>query len=143
MDIEMDLSVYHVNDFEGALIVYDGDCIFCSRSMDWIVRHDTYDNIRMTACTSEMGARLMRKHGIDPSDPSTFLVLKNGRAYTRSAAMLELLPLLDKSIQGMKVFRYIPGPVRDMIYNWTARNRRKLVQGSCPVPTPAMMDRMV
>lgn len=139
----METSAYHVNDFDGALIVFDGDCIFCSRSMDWIVRHDTYDNIRLTPCTSEMGSRLMRQHGINPEDPSTFLVLKNGKAYTRSKAMLELVPLLDKSVRGMAFFGLIPSGLRDVIYNWTARNRRKLVKGACPVPTQAMIDRMV
>lgn len=58
--------------------------------MAWIVKHDAHDNIRLTACTSPLGAQLMREHGIDPADLSTFLVLTEGRALIRSAGSIGL-----------------------------------------------------
>lgn len=127
------------------IIVYDGDCVFCSRSMAWIARHDHDDRIRFTACTSETGSALMREHGLDPLDPSTFLVLMEGRAYVRSEAMLRLTRVLDRAARPFGVLRLIPAVIRDGIYGWTARNRRRLMgrDGACPVPSPEMRARML
>jgi predicted DCC family thiol-disulfide oxidoreductase YuxK len=125
-------------------IVYDGDCLFCSRSMAWIARHDRARRIRYTACTSETGSRLMRQHGIDPSDPSTFLVLKGGKAYVQSEAMLQLATALDPIARPFAALRLVPRPIRDFVYGWTARNRRRLLRSrECPVPTVAMRERML
>lgn len=126
-----------------ALIVYDGDCVFCSRSMAWIVKHDVHRRIALTPCTSETGARTMREHGIDPQDPSTFLVVIDGKAYMQTAAMLALVPLLDQEAQPLRAMAMIPEPLRDIVYDWTARNRRRLIRGACPVPSAAMRERMV
>jgi predicted DCC family thiol-disulfide oxidoreductase YuxK len=126
------------------IIVYDGDCVFCSRSMGWIARNDTYDRIRFTACTSPTGSRLMREHGLDPLDPSTFLVLMRGEAYQRSEAMLRLVDELDPKVRPLAALRLVPTPVRDAIYGWTARNRRHLMgRDQCPVPSKEMRDRML
>jgi predicted DCC family thiol-disulfide oxidoreductase YuxK len=134
-----------VNDDENrkALIVYDGDCVFCSRSMAWIVEHDVHDRIRLTPCTSETGSTLMRTHGIDPDDPSTFLVVIDGRPYVRSAAMLALVPILDRTVRPLSLLRLVPSPLRDAVYGWTARNRRRIIKGECPVPSAAMRSRII
>jgi predicted DCC family thiol-disulfide oxidoreductase YuxK len=126
-----------------AIIVYDGDCVFCSRSMAWIVDHDVHDVVRLTPCTSRVGSDLMRAHGIDPTDPSTFLAIVDGVPHVRSTAMLALVPLLGGSAQPLRAFGLVPRPLRDVVYDWTARNRRRLVRGSCPVPSPAMRRRML
>ena len=125
-----------------ALIVYDGDCVFCSRSMAWIVARDSADRIRLTPCTSTTGSSLMREHGIDPADPDTFLVLINGRPHVRSDAMLALVPLLDPSVRLLSLLRFLPVRLRDAVYGSTARNRRRILNG-CPVPTEDMRRRMV
>jgi len=126
-----------------AVIVYDGDCVFCSKSMAWIVAHDAKHAIRLTPCTSETGADMMRRHGIDPSDPSTFLAVVDGRPYVQSAAMLAIVPLLDTGAQPLRALRLVPAGLRDAVYDWTARNRRRLVKGSCPVPSAAMRERLI
>lgn len=126
-----------------AVIVYDGDCVFCSRSMAWIVRHDIDDRIRLTPCTSPLGTALMRQHGIDPTDPSTFLVLIDGKPFVQSRAMLELVPLLDAKAQPLRIFGIIPNTLRNIVYDWTARNRRRLIKGDCPMPSREMTRRMI
>jgi predicted DCC family thiol-disulfide oxidoreductase YuxK len=126
-----------------AIIVYDGDCVFCSRSMAWIVAHDPAGLIRLTPATSDTGSRLMREHGIDPADPSTFLAVIDGRPHVRSDAMLAIVPLLDASAQPLRAMRAVPRSLRDAVYDWTARNRRRIIRGSCPAPTAAMRERIV
>ena len=125
------------------IIVYDGDCVFCSRSMSWIAEHDIHDRIRFTPCTSEMGARLMREHDIDPEDPSTFLAVVDGEPFIRSEAMLALIPLLDPKAQPLRLFGLVPGVLRNAVYDFTARNRRRIIKGDCPIPSPEMRRRII
>lgn len=126
------------------IIVYDGDCVFCSRSMAWIARHDRARRVRFTACTSETGAALMRRHDVDPLDPSTFLVLIGGKAYVRSEAMLRLASVLDPSVRPLAALRLVPPFVRNAVYDWTARNRRSLIRSrECPLPSKEMRERML
>lgn len=133
----------HCKTSQITIIVYDGDCIFCSRSMAWIARHDKARRVRFTSCTSLLGSELMRRHGIDPNNPSTFLVITDGQAFERSEAMLRLAVILDASVRPLLCLRIVPRPLRDVIYDWTARNRRRLIKGECPVPTQEMRERML
>jgi predicted DCC family thiol-disulfide oxidoreductase YuxK len=127
-----------------AVIVYDGDCVFCSRSMAWIAAHDARRRVRFTACTSPTGSALMREHGVDPLDPSTFLLLLDGRAYVRSEAMLRIAGVLDPVARPLAALRLVPPPIRNAIYDWTARNRRRLLPNAvCPAPSPDMISRML
>lgn len=126
-----------------AVIVYDGDCIFCSRSMAWIARHDDMNLVRFTPCTSELGRRLMEERGIDPSDPSTFLLILEGRAYVRSEAMLRIVDLLDRPARTLQIMRLVPRSLRDYVYDTVARNRRRIMRGQCPVPTSDLQRRII
>lgn len=126
------------------VIVYDDDCVFCSRSMSWIAAHDSARRVRFTACTSPEGGDLMRRHGVDPLDPNTFLVLIGDVPYVRSEAMLRLTKILDPSVRPFGLLRAVPTPIRDAVYGWTARNRRRIIRSDvCPVPSRDMIDRML
>lgn len=126
-----------------AVIVYDGDCVFCSRSMAWVARHDDMNLVRFTPCTSPLGRRLMEERSIDPADPSTFLLILQGRAYVRSEAMLRVVALLDRPARMLRVMRLVPRPLRDAVYDTVARNRRRIVRGECPVPTQELQSRLI
>jgi len=126
-----------------AVIVYDGDCIFCSRSMAWVARHDDMNLVRFTPCTSPLGRQLMDERGIDPADPSTFLLILEGQGYVRSDAMLRVVALLDRPARMLGVMRLVPRPLRDAVYDTVARNRRRIVRGECPMPTRDLQSRMI
>ena len=126
-----------------AVIVYDGDCIFCSRSMAWVARHDDMDLVRFTPCTSPLGRSLMEERGIDPADPSTFLLILEGRAYVRSEAMLRVVALLDRPARTLRVMRLVPRPLRDAVYDAVARSRKRIMRGECPVPTREFQSRLI
>ncbi len=126
-----------------AVIVYDGDCVFCSRSMAWIARHDDLGLVRFTPCTSPLGSQLMRQHGIDPSDPSTFLLIQEGRGYVRTEAMLRVVALLDRPARALGMFRLVPRAIRDPFYDFVARNRRRILGGECPMPTDDLRRRII
>jgi predicted DCC family thiol-disulfide oxidoreductase YuxK len=60
-----------VNSFEELggrlLVIFDGQCGFCNRSVRWFLRRDRRDRLRFVASDSPKVAELLARHG--GSDP--------------------------------------------------------------------------
>jgi len=76
---------------------------------------------------SATGRALLTRHGIDPDDPVTFLLIDAGAAYTDTDAALRIVSRfgfawrLFASIIGI-----IPRSLRNALYRWIARHRYRL-----------------
>ena len=90
------------------------------------------------AAQSALGGALYRHYDLDDDDFETFVLLHRGTAYFRSDAALRLLSLLGLPWSLASVFRVVPRPVRDFIYNTVARNRYRLFgrRDTCYMPPP-------
>jgi predicted DCC family thiol-disulfide oxidoreductase YuxK len=53
--------------------------VLCSANAKFVLRHDWQGRFRLTCMQSEVGAELFTRHGIDPSDPDTILVVDGDR----------------------------------------------------------------
>ena len=67
------------------------------------------------------------------------------RVYRRSAAALRIVRHLDGPWPLLTVFRIVPRPIADRVYDWIARNRYRWFghQESCRVPTPELAARFL
>ena len=85
------------------------------------------------------------ENGFDPNDAKTFVLIQNGKAYTRSAAALKLAHYLRWPWRGLVVFRLIPRWVRDQAYDYIARNRYRWfgTTEACMLPTPELRAHFV
>ena len=63
------------------------------------------------------------EHGIDPEDPSTFLVVDGGRAYIASDASIHVAAAVGGLWRLARVARVVPRTWRDALYRLIARNR--------------------
>lgn len=72
---------------------------------------------------SEAGRALLVTHGIDPEDPTTFLVLDRGQVFTESAAAIHVVAAFGGGWKLASIARAIPRPWRDGLYRVLARNR--------------------
>ena len=131
---------------DDAIIVFDGVCVLCSRWTRFVLRFDHAHHFRLAAMQTDAGRELLRSNGLDPDDPSTFIVIDGGRAYTESAALVQVLSRFSwpwRLVAGM--LRVVPRAVRDAGYRMIARNRyawfgRKEL---CLIPVPEQRARFV
>jgi len=72
---------------------------------------------------SEVGRTLLARHGYDPDDPLTFLVLDGERCITQSDAWIHLVAGAGGGWRLAHAARVIPRPLRDVVYRLIARNR--------------------
>ena len=64
-------------------------------------------------------------YGLSPDDPSTMLVIEDGRAISRSDGVLHLAASLPFPYRAAVLVRLIPRPIRDAAYGLVARHRRR------------------
>ncbi|MGA2832517.1 MAG: DCC1-like thiol-disulfide oxidoreductase family protein [Terracidiphilus sp.] len=129
------------------VVIFDGHCGLCNRSVRWLMRRDGRDRLRFVASESEIAAALLARHQIDLPDaqsgPTTILVVLNfgeraERVLTRSDAVLSVLGQLPQPWPVIAtVLGWIPRPVRDMGYRLIARWRYRIWGRLeiCPMPT--------
>jgi predicted DCC family thiol-disulfide oxidoreductase YuxK len=108
------------------VLVFDGACALCNRTVRWVLRHELRHDIVFAASQSANGAALLRRSGFNPSDPQTFLFIENDRILGRSEAALALASRLKSPWRLLRWLRFIPRAWRDALYNWIARHRLEL-----------------
>ncbi|MEW5927897.1 MAG: thiol-disulfide oxidoreductase DCC family protein [Gemmatimonadota bacterium] len=134
-----------VPDEKGAVVLFDGVCNLCNGSVQFIVRHDPAGRFRFASLQSEAGQALLRRHGLDPTDLFSVILVEGGRAYARSDAALRIARGLTGPWRAAGALRAVPRPLRDAAYGWVARNRYRWFgkQEACMIPTPELRARFL
>lgn len=128
-----------------SIVLFDGVCNLCNRSVQFIVRHDRKKKFKFASLQGKTGQALLQQHGIDQNEPNSFVLLENNKVYTRSTAVLRLLKILGGGWSLLYIFIIIPAFIRDAVYNWLARNRYKWFgkRDSCMLPGPDIKERFL
>lgn len=121
------------------MVIFDGECLFCNRWVDFLLRFDRRDVFRFAARQSESGTAFTRQAGLPEGGTGSIVLWDNGIVLLRSAAVLRMLSLLGFPFSMASIFKIIPGQARDIVYDWIARNRLKWFgrRKSCRLPSPA------
>ena len=127
------------------LVLYDGVCNLCARSVRFVVRHDRAGVFRFASIQSPLGQELYRRHGLDPEAMPSFLVISGGRAFVRSDGALEVLRRCGGIWACVAWLRWIPRWARDPMYDWVARNRYRWFgrAETCLIPSPELRARFL
>ena len=105
------------------VIIFDGVCNLCARSVKFILDHEAAPVLRFTSLQSPAGIRLLRELGFDPANAKTFVLIADGSAYAQSDAAIRVSSYLRGAWKLIGVMRIIPRPIRDWLYDVVARNR--------------------
>jgi predicted DCC family thiol-disulfide oxidoreductase YuxK len=125
------------HDLPNGLILFDGLCVLCSRSVQFVLQHDRERWFRFTPIQSPYGRALAGRLGISFEAPETNAVVTRGRAHFKADSAIEVLRRLPRR-SWARGFSLVPRTLRDFIYDCVARNRYRLFgrTESCMVPTP-------
>ena len=131
---------------DGPILVFDGVCVLCIRSVQFVLRHDREKRFRFATMQSRTGARLMTEHGLDASKPASVLLIDGRRAHTESAAMIRVLRTFGRGWPlAAGALWLIPKPLRDAAYRAVARRRYRWFgqREYCFLPDPADAGRFL
>jgi predicted DCC family thiol-disulfide oxidoreductase YuxK len=134
------------------LVIFDGHCGFCNRSVRWFLTRDRNDRLRFVASESPKVAAILARHQITQSErgltsstlaSSTILVVRNPegpreQVLVRSNAAIAMLGELPRPWPTIAaILDWIPRPLRDLGYRLIARFRYRIWGRleTCPIPT--------
>ena len=129
------------------VLLYDGVCGFCNRSVQTIIHHDRGE-MRFAALQSEYGkAVIARNPQLQNVDSLVFVERVNGeeKVWTHSTGALRIAAYLGGAWKLSLIAYAIPRPLRDVLYNLFARYRYRLFgkYESCPVPSQEIRNRFL
>ncbi len=119
------------------IVVFDTECILCSRAVDFVLKREVDEKITFVAGTSVHAEVILVQFAelcISPNE--TLLVLSEGRLLSRSSAAIKIASHL-RFPWNLAIFLHIlPVRLRDNIYRKIARERYHWFgHGSCYVPS--------
>lgn len=130
---------------ENPVILFDGVCNFCNGTVNFVLKQDRKDVFRFAALQSEAGRKLLEKYKLSTEEFDSFVLLDEGKIYKKSAAALRVMNKLPWFWKEVQLFRVIPTPFRDAIYDFIARNRYKWFgkKDQCMIPTLEIKSRFL
>jgi predicted DCC family thiol-disulfide oxidoreductase YuxK len=128
----------------GAVIVFDGVCVLCNGWVRFLLRHDIRRRYRFAAMQSPRGRALLAAQGLDPDDPTSFLLLEYDRVpiprvSTGSTAVRRVIAGLGGCWRIADIAVLLPRFVGEPLYRVLARNRYRWFgrHDACLLPDPA------
>jgi predicted DCC family thiol-disulfide oxidoreductase YuxK len=126
------------------VLVYDGSCGFCSRSVQFILRHEQRHDLLFVTRDSPLGQDLRRHFHLEGVE--SMLWISGDQASIESNAVLRAARYLGAPWSAFATLgSLVPSPLRNWVYRLIARYRRRLAANTttCLVPTPEQRERFL
>jgi predicted DCC family thiol-disulfide oxidoreductase YuxK len=113
--------------------------------VQFIIKRDPKRKFRFASLQSATAQQLTKDLALSGTHLYSIILIKNGRVYDRSSAILEIAKELSGLWSVMYVFRIIPRFFRDALYDWIAKNRYRFFgkKDECMIPTPDLKSRFI
>lgn len=131
------------------VVLYDGTCGFCHRTVQWIVAADARGQFHFAPLQGPTAAALRARHPALPDDLDSVVYVDRStgteRVFVRADAILRVAERLDRRPWWTPWLRALPRPLADLGYRLVARNRHRLVdaEAACGLPAPAARARFL
>ena len=121
------------------IILFDGVCNLCNGAIQFVIKRDKKRQFRFASLQSDLGVQLLAERNIDPEKTDSIILIDPNIAYYfKSTAAIEIAKGLSGLYPLMSIFLVLPETLRDMVYDFIAKNRYKWFgkNESCMLPTP-------
>jgi len=131
-----------VNDKQ--IILFDGVCNLCNKSVQFILKRDKERKFHFASLQSGFGQTLLNQFNLSLNDFNSFILFQKGKIFTKSTGALKIFSQL-KGWKWVKIFWLIPRFIRDWVYGIIARNRYKWFGKTeeCIIPAPECKERFL
>ena len=107
-----------------SIIVYDGHCNLCNRSLQFVLNHDSGNRFVYIPFQSPQGRTICERFGIEFTESTSMLLLEDRQLYMRSRAWQKILGRLSLGYRlASFVIRVLPTSLCDRAYDFIGDRR--------------------
>ena len=122
------------------IVFYDGYCVLCSRSIDFILSRDSLATFRFASLQSDFAQKILTELGypvVNIQNLSNIVYLRHNDIKIKSDAVLSILWDLGGIYKVSRLIYCLPRVIRDFSYDRLAKLRYRIFgkRDSCRVPT--------
>lgn len=126
------------------IVFFDGECGVCNFWVQWILERDKNDQFMFASLQSGFGQKFLSERGLETKQFNTLYLWKPKSYYlTKSQAVLKIAGLLGGIYKLSAIGKIFPSFFRDMIYDKISKNRMKLANQKCYLPTPYQRKKFI
>ncbi len=125
------------------VVLFDGDCGFCNRSVEFIWKHDPGGRFWFAPLESAAARGLLDEIGVAAPDPESMCLVAGETVYQRGEAVRRICAELELCGPVKWISRVLPVVVLDAGYRVVARLRRRLGGECCAVPPDEVRRRFL
>lgn len=131
------------------VLLFDGVCVFCNRTVQFLIRHDPKATLRFVPLESPLGQSLLNRFNAQDGPEGIVLITNtltpSAHLSRRTEAFSDTLHLLPPWNTLGRALRLIPRPLREWAYTLFARYRYRLFGRhiTCPLPTPDQRSKIL
>ena len=129
------------------VVLYDGECGLCDRSVQWILSHDPDGRFSFAPLQGDAAATLRERHPAIPTNLSSMAAGRSGRGRGRARPRSFARRLSDprgapptrpRSLRWLRYFRLLPAFLTDLGYRFIAAIRYRVwgTADQCRIPSP-------
>jgi predicted DCC family thiol-disulfide oxidoreductase YuxK len=126
-------SMPHTDLTEMNLVLYDGDCGLCNRSVQFILKHEKPGSTWYFVPQNSQKGQAILSACVQGSIEDTLYVVEDKVLYKKSQALFRLAKTLRFPYNLIQCGQLFPRLFTDMLYDVVARNRKRIALKSCVV----------
>jgi len=119
------------------VVFFDGECGVCNFWVQWILERDKNDQFMFASLQSDFGQSFLSERGLETKVFNTMYLWKPNQYYLiKSKAVLQIANLLGGIYKLAGIGKILPSSLSDKVYDIISKNRMKLANQKCYLPTP-------
>ncbi|QXP73905.1 DCC1-like thiol-disulfide oxidoreductase family protein [Tenacibaculum sp. HL-MS23] len=128
------------------IILFDGVCNFCNNTVLWIIRFDKKNKFVFASLQSDIGKKITNHLGIDTLKIDAIILYAPNISYEiKSTAALKIMNKFGGFWKLTQVFLFIPEGIRNIVYDFIAKNRYNWFgkKDACMIPSKNIRDKFL
>ena len=127
------------------IILFDGVCNLCNGAVNFVIQRDTSHVFKFAPLQENAGTVLLKKYAIDPQKLDSIVLIENDKVYIKSSAALRIARKMSGLWPLLYVCVVIPRFIRDVVYDFIAKNRYKWFgkKEQCMIPTQGLKEKFL
>ena len=127
------------------ILLFDGICNLCNNSVQLVIKNDARNIFRFAPLQNAEVIKFLNKHTTNFNGIDSIILITPKKIYTKSSAALRVAKQLKGFYPLLYIFYIIPKPMRDLVYDFIAKNRYKWFgkQTSCMIPAPELKNKFL